>query len=137
MPRFPITNDWTIELSEGFTRSPEHGDIVFRNGECSVYASIYQAPSAEAENAISLMLQEREAKPERVFERNELGVKGRAYLLPEGEGTESYWGLNTWTTNGASLACVTFYFTDADDAEWAVKAWRSLQQGPVKTSYVN
>jgi hypothetical protein len=137
MARWPITNDWTIELGDEYQRAPEHGDIVFRSGDCSVYASVYQAPSAEAESAIAQMLEDRKIKPTRVFERSDPDVHGCAYLLPEGEGQETYWGLNTWAASGSSLVCVTFYFTDLDEVEWAVKAWRSLQHGPVKRTYAN
>jgi hypothetical protein len=137
MARCPLNHDWTIELGTGFSRHAEHGDVVFHGGTCSVYASVYQAPSAEAENAIAIMLQERETTPSEVFDRKDPPYSGRAYLIPEGEGNETYWGLNTWTADGKSLACVTFYFSDLDDLDWALKAWQSLSHGQVKAAYAN
>ena len=151
----PITHGWTLELDAGFERRVEEGDLVVWDGRRTVYASVFEAGNAEAEEAIAAMLEGRKATPVRTFDRVAAGLAGHAYLLPEGgaaaaatteddddenaarDGRPSYWGLNTWTAARGSLACVTFYFPQLDDLPWAVRAWESIRCDVCVPRYVN
>ena len=128
MPRRPITHDWTIELDEAFQRRADGGDVLFWLPPRTVYATVFPTADADAEAAIARMLEGRRGAPVRTFDRAEPGLAGHAYLLPEGEGEGSYWGLNTWTAARGSVACVTLYFEDVRDVDWALHAWQSVRR---------
>jgi hypothetical protein len=125
----PITSDWGMELEEGYQRQVQDGDLVLWKPGRTVYAAVYSTDNAEAEEAIEKMLHDRPASPLRTFDRAEGSIAGHAYLLPEGEGGDEYWGLNTWTAAKGSVACVTFYFDAIEDLEWALAAWRTVRCG--------
>ena len=38
-----------------------------------------------------------------------------------------YWGLNTWTAARGSVACVTIYFEELSDLDWAIGVWKSVR----------
>jgi hypothetical protein len=139
MPRVAITGDWSIELEPGFRRKVEPGeDLALWKGDRTVYVSVYRTETAEADEAISRMLENRPGEVVEKFDRVEPGVVGHAYLLPEGQGPQCYWGLNTWTAIRGSVACVTLYFQHLNDLEWALAAWRSVQCGACgEKSYQN
>ena len=139
MARVAITNDWNIDLEQGFRRKVESGgDLVLWKGERTVYASVYGTENADAEAAIAQMLEGRPREVVEQYDRVEPGLVGHAYLIPEGEGSNCYWGLNTWTATQGSVACVTFYFQHLDELEWALNAWRSIGCGECgKKSYMN
>jgi hypothetical protein len=137
MATLPITSEWSIDLDPDFERHAEAGDLVLWRGGRTVYASVFQASNADAEQAIAAMLEGRNEAPVRTFDRVEAGVVAHAYLLPEQRRGADYWGLNTWTATRSSVACVTFYFEQLqDDLDWAVAAWRSIQCGACER-YVN
>jgi hypothetical protein len=129
MGRVALTKDWSIDLDAGFQRRAEGGDLVFWAAGRTVYASVYEAGSTDAEAAIARMLEERPGLPKQVFDRSEPGLVGHAYLMPEGEDDNAYWGLNTWTSSADSVACVTFYFDVLTDLAWAMAAWESVSCG--------
>ena len=137
MPAVPITNDWWLELDESFERRTHGGDLVLWHGTRTVYASVFRGSNADADAAIAAMLEARKEAPVRTLERVETNVTGHAYLLPEHDEVRGdYWGLNTWTAGGGSVACVTFYFQHVDDLQWAVAAWGSVHCGACE-GYVN
>ena len=129
MVRRPIINDRSIELDQPFERRVEGGDVVFWLPPRTVYATVYATQELEAEEAIARMLEGRPGTPVKTFDREEPGLVGHAYLLPEGEGRGRYWGLNTWTAARGSVCCVTFYFEKMDDLHWAIRAWHSVRCG--------
>jgi hypothetical protein len=130
MNRIAITNEWSIDVGDGFQRRAEGGDVVLWKPGRTVYLTVYGVGSAEAEEAIARLLEDRPGVLKQAFERAEPGLVGHAYLLPEGEGdAAAYWGLNTWTSSRESVACVTFYFDSLDDLAWALESWQSLQCG--------
>src|SRR3954469_3219481 len=104
MGRGALTKEWSIHLDAGFQRRAEGGDLVFWVDGRTVYASVYEAGSTEAEGAIARMLEERPGSPKQVFDRSEPGLVGHAYLMPEGEDDNAYWGLNSWTASGDLVA---------------------------------
>ena len=135
MPAVPITNDWWLELDDEFERRTEGGDLVLWSGTRTVYASVFR--DADADAAIAAMLEARKEAAVRTFDRVEANVIGHAYLLPEFDDVRGeYWGVNTWTAGRGSVACVTFYFQDLDDLDWALAGWRSVHCGPCE-AYVN
>lgn len=137
MPRRPITHDWTIDLDESFQRRADGGDVMFWLPPRTVYATVFATDDVEAEEAIARMLEGRPGDPVRTFDRLEPGLAGHAYLLPEGEGRGQYWGLNTWTAARGSVACVTIYFEDLDDLDWALRAWQSVRCKAGENRYLN
>src|SRR5215218_8840320 len=139
MPRRAITNDWTIELDEAFQRRADAGEVMFWLPPRTVYATVFATEDVEAEQAIGKMLEGRPGTPVQTFDRLEPGLAGHAYLLPEGEGKGKYWGLNTWTARRGAVACVTFYFENLDDLEWALRAWQTVkcEPGERRASYLN
>ena len=139
MPRRAITNDWTIDLEEAFQRRADGGDVMFWLPPRTVYATVFATDDVEAEQAIERMLEGRPGTPVQTFDRLEPGLAGHAHLLPEGEGKAKYWGLNTWTARRGSVACVTFYFENLDDLQWALDAWQTVRCEPRgrQTSYLN
>ena len=129
MPRRPLTHEWTIELDEMFQRRAAGGEVMFWLPPRTVYATVFPTTDADAEQAIATMIEGRPGSPVQTFDRAEPGLAGHAYLLPEGEGRGRYWGLNTWTAARGSVACVTFYFEDMRDLDWAIRAWQSVRRG--------
>ena len=137
MSRHPLTHDWTIELDDAFQRRAEGGDVVFWLPPRTVYATVFPTDDADAEEAIARMLEGRPGEPVKTFDRLEPGLAGHAYLLPEGEGRGQYWGLNTWTAARGSVACVTFYFDDLGDLDWALRAWQTVRRETRGKRYLN
>jgi hypothetical protein len=139
MSRRPLNHDWTIELDAALQRRADGGDVIFWMPPRTVYATIFETDDVEAEEAIARMLDGRRGTPVQTFDRVEPGIAGHAYLLPEGQGNGRYWGLNTWTARRGSVACVTFYFDDIKDLDWALRAWQSVrcEPGPQCKQYVN
>ena len=137
MPRRPITSDWTIDLDAAYQRRVDGGDVMFWLPPRTVYASVYATADVEAEEAITRMLAGRPGTPVQTFDRAEPGLAGHAYLLPEGEGKGRYWGLNTWTAARGSVACVTFYFEQLDDLDWALDTWHSVRCESCDRGYFN
>ena len=138
MPTLPIADHWHIDLDAGFHRRSEGGDVVLWKGGRTVYTTLRQAGSAEAEEAIARMLDDRRQHVVQQFERIEPGLVGHAYLLPERNGGKKYWGLNTWLTAHRSVLCITFYFPDLADLPWALAAWQSVKAGESpETRYAN
>ena len=127
--RVVITNPWSMELDADFFRRVDDGDLVLWKPGRTVYAAVYWTDVAAAEEAIARMVEGRPGVPRRTFDRNEPGLAGHAYLLPEGEGHDRYWGLNTWTASRKSVACVTFYFRHLTELDWALRAWQSVRCG--------
>lgn len=137
MPRRTIAQGWTIELDEAFERRAEGGDVMFWLPPRTVYATVFATDDVDAEEAIARMLEDRVGDPVRTFDRVEPGLAGHAYLLPEGRGAGEYWGLNTWTAMRGSVLCLTFYFEDLDDLDWALRAWESARCDACGRSYLN
>jgi hypothetical protein len=88
---------------------------------------VFNTNNAEAEDAIERMLEGRPGIPVQLFDREEPGLAGHAYLLPECNVDRNYWGLNTWTAAKGSVACVTIYFDDFNDLNWAIALWKSVR----------
>ena len=73
------------------------------------------------------MIEGRPGIPVQMFDREGPGIQGHAYLLPEGGKDNKYWGLNTWTAAKGSVACVTIYFENLDDLNWAISTWKTVR----------
>jgi hypothetical protein len=130
MPRLSkhqIGHDWSLLVDGVFDRKAHEGDIVFSMPGRTVYASVFNTNNAAAEEAIEKMIEGRPGIPVQMFDRDEVGICGHAYLLPEGDKDNKYWGLNTWTASRGSVACVTFYFRDFNDLDWAISVWKSVR----------
>jgi hypothetical protein len=132
-----IGDDWSIVLDGSFARAAAEGDIVFRSAEKTVYVSIFRTQNAEADEAIQKMIEGRPGIPVQIFDRNEPGIVGHAYLLPEEIGGIKYWGLNTWTAARGSVCCVTLYFHDFQDFNWAIGSWKSVRPDRETASRLN
>lgn len=122
-----IGTDWSILVESEFTRRVENGDLVLWHGGRTIHASVFNTNNAEAEEAIERMLEGRPGIPVQMFDREEPGLAGHAYLLPEGSNERRYWGLNTWTAAKGAVACVTIYFQEFDDLDWAIRVWKSVR----------
>jgi hypothetical protein len=105
-----IGTDWSILISPSFERKTENGDIILWAPGRTVHASVFNTNNTDAEDAIERMIEGRPGIPVQMFDREEPGLAGHAYLLPEGDKDHRYWGLNTWTAARGSVACVTIYF---------------------------
>ena len=114
-------------MAEGFTRRTAGGDVILWTPGRTIYASVFNTGNAEAEEAIEKMIEGRPGLPVQMFDREEPGLCGHAYLLPEVGKGGNYWGLNTWTADRGSVACVTLYFDDFDDFDWAIGVWKSVR----------
>ena len=134
MPRRALVNDLQKNPNSLIVGA---GDVMFWLPPRTVYATVFATDDVEAEEAIAKMLEGRPGEPARTFDRLEPGLAGHAYLLPEGEGGGRYWGLNTWTAARGSVACVTFYFDDLDDLDWALAAWQSVRRETREKGYLN
>src|SRR5258707_15398504 len=105
-----IGTGWSIVVDPDFTRRVDDGDVVLWMPGRTIYAAVYNTNNADAEDAINRMIEGRPGIPVQMFDREEPAIAGHAYLLPEGGGNRTYWGLNTWTAAKGSVACVTIYF---------------------------
>lgn len=137
MVKHDITHDWSIWLDEEFTRRVSEGDLVLFMPGRTVYCSVFRTNNADAEEAISKMIEGRPGIPVQIFDRDEPGLCGHAFLLPEGSKSEHYWGLNTWTAARGSVCCVTLYFHDFNDFNWAIGVWKSVRNGREKPVALN
>jgi len=122
-----IGTDWSILVEAGFDRRIDGGDVVLWKPGRTLYATVFKTNNAEAEEAIEKMIDGRPGIPVQMFDREEPGIQGHAYLLPEGGKDKKYWGLNTWTAAKGSVACVTIYFDDLDDLNWAISTWKTVR----------
>ncbi|HWE03840.1 MAG TPA: hypothetical protein VG326_15655 [Tepidisphaeraceae bacterium] len=129
MVKHPIGNDWSIMADEKFTRRVVDGDVIFQMLSRTIYCSIFNTNDTAADEAIQKMIEGRPGIPVQIFDREEPGLAGHAYLLPEGKKDAGYWGLNTWTAARGSVCCVTIYFHDLDDFNWAISVWKSVRPG--------
>ena len=114
-------------VDRDFTRRVDGGDVVLVKAGRTIYASVFTTNNVEAEEAIEKMIEGRPGIPVQMFDREEPGILGHAYLLPEGGKDNKYWGLNTWTAAKGSVACVTIYFETLDDLNWAISTWKTVR----------
>jgi hypothetical protein len=127
LDRQPIGTDWSVLIDREFNRKADGGDIVFWKADRSVYASVFKTIESDAERAIERMIEGRPGIPVQIFDRDERGLRGHAYLLPEVLQGHKYWGLNTWTAADGQVACVTIYFDNFNDLNWAIQLWKSVR----------
>ena len=127
MDRQLIGTDWSVLIDRGFQRKADSGDVVFWTNDRSIYASVFKTTESDAEQAIERMIEGRPGIPVQIFDRDEPGLRGYAYLLPEVNQNHKYWGLNTWTAAEGCVACVTIYFDDINDLNWAIQLWKSIR----------
>jgi hypothetical protein len=135
MPRRLIGHGWSLDLDPSFRERADDGQNVFWSADGkTVYAVVYNSPGADAEGALAEMVRDRGVKPAHRYERADGAVAGEAWLIPEEQGGNQYWGLNTFTTapTGGSVACVTFYFQHKSDVDWARSTWSTVR--PTTTS---
>jgi hypothetical protein len=122
-----IGTDWSILVDSDFAREIDDGDVVLWKSGRTIHASVFNTNNADAEEAIEKMLEGRPGIPVQMFDREEPGIAGHAYLLPEVSKGRNYWGLNTWTAAKGAVACVTIYFAGIDDLNWAIGVWKSVR----------
>lgn len=122
-----IGTDWSLVVESDFERKVCDGDVVLSAASRTIYASVYDTNNSEAEEAIQKMIEGRPGIPVQMFDREEPALAGHAYLLPEGDKSWRYWGLNTWTAARGSVACVTIYFHDIHALDWAIRIWKSVR----------
>lgn len=127
LTRHIIGTDWSILVDSEFTRRVDCGDVVLWHEGRTIHGSVFNTNNADAEDAIDKMIEGRPGIPVQMFDREEPGIFGHAYLLPEGDRDRKYWGLNTWTAAKGSVACVTIYFESLDDLNWAICVWKSVR----------
>lgn len=116
-------------VDAAFTRNATDGDIVLHMPGRTIYCSVFHTDNTDAEQAIRKMIEGRPGIPVQIFDRDEPGIVGHAYLLPEELKDKKYWGLNTWTAARGSVCCVTIYFHDFGDFNWAIAVWKSVRPG--------
>ncbi len=122
-----IGTGWSLLLAKEFQRRVNDGDVVLIMPARTIYASVFNTSGAEAEEAIQKMIEGRPGIPVQLFDRDEPALAGHAYLLPETDEKRCFWGLNTWTAVRGSVACVTIYFEDLSDLDWAISVWKSVR----------
>ncbi|HSU69391.1 MAG TPA: hypothetical protein VLJ39_21070 [Tepidisphaeraceae bacterium] len=127
LKRHTIGTRWSILVDSEFTRDIDQGDVVLWTPGRTIHASVFNTHNAEAEEAIEKMIEGRPGIPVQMFDREEPGLAGHAYLLPETRKSRKYWGLNTWTAAKGEVACVTIYFDDLHDLNWAIGVWKSVR----------
>ena len=128
-----IGTDWSILIDSDFERGVDNGDVVLWKPGRTIHASVFNTNNADAEEAIEKMIEGRPGLPIQMFDREEPGLAGHAYLLPEARQDRNYWGLNTWTAAKGAVACVTIYFENLDDLNWAIGVWKSVRPRQGKT----
>lgn len=118
---------WSLLVAREFERRVHDGDVVLFMPARTIYASVYNTSGAEAEESIQKMIEGCPGIPVQLFDRDEPALAGHAYLLPETNPERGYWGLNTWTAARGSVACVTIYFEELSDLDWAIGVWKSVR----------
>ena len=127
LKRHIIGTGWSLLVGPEFQRGVEGGDVVLWKPGQTIHASVFNTNNAEAEEAIEKMIEGRPGIPVQTFDREEPGLAGHAYLLPETCHDRNYWGLNTWTAAKGEVACVTIYFDRFEDLNWAITVWKSVR----------
>lgn len=127
LTRHVIGIDWSILVDPDFNRGIDDGDVVLWKPGRTIHASVFNTNNVEADDAIEKMIEGRPGIPVQMFDREEPGLAGHAYLLPEGDTEHRYWGLNTWTASKGAVACVTLYFDDINELNWAITVWKSVR----------
>lgn len=127
LTRHLIGHDWSILVDSDFVRQVTSGDVMLHHSGRTVHASVFNTHNTEAEDAIEKMIEGRPGIPVQTFTREEPGIAGHAYLLPETDRDQNYWGLNTWTAARGAVACVTIYFSEFDDLNWVISVWKSVR----------
>jgi hypothetical protein len=122
-----IGTEWSILVDSDFNRGIDQGDVVLWKSGRTIHASVFNTNNADADEAIEKMIEGRPGIPVQMFDREEPGLAGHAYLLPEGGKDRKYWGLNTWTAAKGAVACVTIYFEDISQLNWAIGVWKSVR----------
>jgi len=122
-----IGRDWSLFIDRQFMRNAVDGDLIFHDPTRTVHAAVFNTSDSDAEQAIEKMIEGRPGIPVQIFDRDEPGLRGHAYLLPEGDRHNPYWGLNTWTASAGTVACVTIYFRDLAELDWAISLWKSVR----------
>ncbi len=114
-------------MAKEFQRRVDDGDVILFMSARTIHASVFNTSGAAAEEAIGKMIEGRPGIPVQLFDRDEPALAGHAYLLPETDQGRCYWGLNTWTAARGSVACVTIYFEELNDLDWAIAVWKSVR----------
>jgi hypothetical protein len=127
LTRHVIGTEWSILVDSDFNRGIDQGDVVLWKSGRTIHASVFNTNNADADEAIEKMIEGRPGIPVQMFDREEPGLAGHAYLLPEGGKDRKYWGLNTWTAAKGAVACVTIYFEDISQLNWAIGVWKSVR----------
>lgn len=132
MPLRTIGHGWTLDLPDEFHERVDDDHYVFWHAGRTIYAVVFKTPAAEAEHALDQLSRDRGLQPLQRFSRKDAGLAGQAWLLPEHTPTgDQYWGLNTWTQSGDSVACVTFYFPHKPDLNDALSTWHTVKPLPL------
>jgi hypothetical protein len=125
--RHSLGTEWSLLVEACFDREAVDGEVRLWMPGRTIYASVFHTNDSEAEEAIEKMIEGRPGIPVQSFDRDEPELAGHAYLLPEQAGTHRYWGLNTWTAAKGSVACVTIYFQEIGELDWALRVWKSVR----------
>src|SRR5881628_3867215 len=128
MARHMIGSSWSLDLPDAFQRRLQDHQVQFYTPGRTVYAVAYPTRADTAEGALADFLQDHQVKPLETYSRREAGLVAEAFLLQEThpDTERAYLSLITWTATESSVACVTFYFEEEGELEWALNAWRSI-----------
>ncbi|HEV3168572.1 MAG TPA: hypothetical protein VGZ22_31490 [Isosphaeraceae bacterium] len=121
-----ITADCEFELDDGFERRLEDGSLCFSRPGQTVWVAVYDAGYVEPRMSVESFY-DPSRQPDRVWEREEPGLYGRASMLLEQGGEPRCWTLTALTASPLSIALFSFYFDDDDDLAWALDTWRSIR----------
>ena len=92
-------------VDRDFTRRVDGGDVLLVNAGRTIYASVFKTNNVEAEEAIEKMIEGRPGIPVQMFDREEPGILGPAYLLPEGGFGAGCGGATLLLGLGAGATC--------------------------------
>lgn len=130
MPQFQLTDEWSLELGQGFASRIEEGSLVLSTPDRIIWADIFDDPRPQPEKLAFLQADD-EWHGARTWQFEQEGLLKWGYLTRDEDEGEVGWELTTFSLADASYALISFYFDEESALDWALKRWRSLRFDPI------
>jgi hypothetical protein len=135
-----ISDDWSLELEDGFTGRVVDGDLQLVHPgppPRTIWLALwYPSPEHDAETLMSWVLAEVNPDPLERFEEpgTDEGELRYASWYPEEVDGHRQWALYGYVVRRLSYVQAAFFSDRESDRGWALETWRSLRYQPAAPS---